>query len=139
MGNNSQDTGKSGKQISQEYIETLKNYLDTLRANGTGLPSRNGKISTSAIALAAGIDRQSLYKNPHCRALLEAAAGEMELCGIGTHKPTSSMDDGKDQRIQTLEAQIATLTAEVYGLRAKLAQYGHIEAHMVTTGRRVIP
>jgi AcrR family transcriptional regulator len=128
-----------GQQVGQAYVAALETYLQGLRDEGKGLPARGGKVSTSAIALAAGVDRQSLYKNPHCRALLEAAAQEMGLAGIEARDVAQSKDDAKDRRIQTLEAQLASLTAEVHGLRAKLAQYGHIEAHMAATGRRVIP
>ena len=120
-------------------MAALETYLQGLKGEGKGLPSRKGKVSTAAIALAAGVDRQSLYKNPHCRVMLETAAQEMGLAGIEARDVPLAKDDGKDQRIQTLEAQVASLTAEVHGLRAKLAQFGHIEAHMVATGRRGIP
>lgn len=130
---------QSGKQIGAEYVKLLSNYLDALRAESKGLPSRKGKVSTSAIALASGVDVQSLYKNPQCRAMLEAAASEMGLAGIEVRDVAVPKEDGKDQRIQILEAQVASLTAEVHGLRRQLAQFGHIEAHMVATGRRVIP
>jgi AcrR family transcriptional regulator len=130
---------RSGQQIGQEYLAALETYLTGLKSEGKGLPSTKGKVSTAAIALAAGIDRQSLYKNPRCRALLEQAAQEMGLAGIEVRDAATPKDDGKDQRIQALEARVATLTAEVHGLRAKLAQFGHIEAHMAATGRRVIP
>ena len=132
-------TTKSGQQIGQEYVSTLETYLQGLRAEGKGLTARGGRVSTLAIALAAGIDRQSLYKNSHCRAMLEAAAQEMGLTGIGAREVPLTKDDGKSQRIQTLEAQVASLTAEVHGLRRQLAQLNHIEAHMTATGRRVIP
>jgi AcrR family transcriptional regulator len=131
--------GKSGQQVGQSYVAALETYLQALRAEGQGLPAKGGKVSTSAIALAAGVDRQSLYKNPTCRALLEAAAQEMGLAGIEAKNVAIAKDDGKDQRIQTLEARVAALTAEVHGLRRQLAQFGHIEAHLTATGRRVIP
>ena len=131
--------GKSGQQVSRENQATLEAYLDALRTQGKGLPSRGGKISTSAIALAAGIEKQSLYKNPHCRALLEAAVQDMGLAGIEARDVSLTKDDGKDQQIQALEAKVASLTAEVHGLRAKLAQFSHIDSHVIATGRRVIP
>lgn len=130
---------KSSKQVSLETVESLSSYLASLRKEGKRLPGRSGKVSVSTIALAAGVDRQSLYKNPHCRALLEQAAQEMGLAGIEARDATALKDNGKDQRIQALEAKVASLTAEVHGLRRQLAQIGNIEAHMVATGRRVIP
>ena len=130
---------KSSQQIGRESLEALQRYLEALRMQGKGLPSRNGKISPSAIALAVGLDRQTLYKNPHCRALLESATQELGLSGIESREHRLSKDDGKDQRIQALETQVASLQAEVHGLRNRLAQFRHIEAHLIETGRRVIP
>ena len=135
----SEPQAKSGLQIGQEYVAALETYLQALRSEGKGLPSRNSKVSMSAIALAAGVDRQSLYKNPHCRALIEAAAQKLGLSGIEAREGAPIRDDGKDQRIQALETQVASLQAEVHGLRSQLAQFRHIETHMVETGRRVIP
>jgi hypothetical protein len=54
---------KGGQQVGQAYVAALESYLQGLRDEGKGLPARGGKVSTSAIALAAGVDRQSLYKN----------------------------------------------------------------------------
>jgi len=133
------DSTKSGQQVGAAYVEALSSYLNDLRSERSGLPAKNGKVSISAIALASGVDRQSLYKNRHCRDLLEAAAQEMGLAGIEAREVPMAKDDGKDRRIQTLEAQVASLTAEVHGLRRQLRQFSHIEAHMVATGRRVIP
>ena len=134
-----QTSKKSSQQVSLETVESLSAYLASLRREGKGLPGRSGKVSVSAIALAAGVDRQALYKNPNCRALLEQAAQEMGLAGIEPRDVATPKDDGKDQRIQALEARVAALTAEVHGLRRQLAQFGHIEAHLTATGRRVIP
>ena len=132
-------THKSGQQIGQEYAATLETYLHALRAEGKGLPARNGKVSTTAIAIAAGVDRQSLYKNPRCRSLIEAAAKELGLSCIEARESAPSRDDGKDQHIQALETQVASLQAEVHGLRRQIAQFKHFETHLVETGRRVIP
>lgn len=131
--------GKSTQQIAKESIEALRHYIDALRKVGQGLPARNGKVSASAVALAMGVDRQTLYKNSGCRALLEAAAQELGLAPMETRDAGPTKDDAKDRRIQTLEARNATLQAEVEGLRQKLRHYQHIEQHLVETGRRVIP
>ncbi|BDU70863.1 hypothetical protein [Mesoterricola silvestris] len=130
---------KSGKQIGDEYSETLAQYLEALRKEGKALPSRAGKVSAKGVALASGIETQSLYKNVKCRAMLEAAAQELGLAPMETREAGPSKDDAKDRRIQTLEARNAVLQAEVEGLRQKLRRYAHIEEHMVSTGRRVIP
>ena len=130
---------KSGQEKGAENVAAVERYLAALRREGKGLPARNGKVSASAVALTVGVDRQSLYKNPGCRALLEAAAQELGLAPMETREAGPAKDDAKDRRIQTLEARVSSLQAEVEGLRQKLRQYAHIEAHMVETGRRVIP
>lgn len=133
-------TTKSGRQVGAEYAEALLGYLEAMRQKGKGLPARNGKVSIPAVALASGVDQQSLYKNPRCRELLERAAQELGLQAIEARAtgPTTQ-DDAKTQRIQVLELQVSSLQAEVEGLRRKLRSFAHIEEHMVDTGRRVIP
>ena len=133
-------TTKSGHQVGAENTAALLRYLDVLRQEGDGLPSRNGKVSIPAVALASGVGQQSLYKNPRCRELLEQAAQELGLQAIKTRVAgLATKDDDKTQRIQVLESQVATLKAEVEGLRRQLRRFAHIEQHMVETGRRVIP
>ena len=132
-------SSKSSQQIGQESVEALQRYLDVLKDKGQGLPAWDGKVSKSAVALAVGIDRQSLYKNKGCRALLEAAAEELGLQGISAREVGSNNDDAKAQRIQVLELQVSSLHAEVEGLRRKLRNFAHIEEHLIESGRRVIP
>lgn len=129
---------KSGQQLGAENASAIKRYLDALKADGKGLPSRNGKVSMSAVALATGVATQNVYKNPACRSMLEKAAQELGLAPIG-REDSQAKDDPRDRRIQSLEARIASLQAEVEGLRSKLRRFAHIEQHMVETGRRVIP
>lgn len=130
---------KSGQEKGGENVAAVRRYLAALHKDGLGLPARNGKVSASAVALAVGIDRQSLYKNPGCRALLEIAAQELGLQAIASREAGPTKEDAKDRRIQTLEARVSSLQAEVEGLRQKLRRYAHIEEHMIGTGRRVIP
>ena len=131
---------KSGRQIGAENVAALERFLDALKADGKSLPARAGRLSVAAVALASGMDQQSLYKNPRCRELLELAAQELGLEAIEARASgPSTNDDAKTQRISVLEAQVATLKAEVEGLRGKLRKFAHIEEHMVETGRRVIP
>ena len=96
---------KSSQQIGQESVEALKRYLDALKADGQGLPTRNGKVSVSVVALALGTDRQTLYKNSACRELLDQAAQELGFQGIEARANLpSTKEDAKTQRIQVLEA-----------------------------------
>ncbi len=130
---------KPGYEKGAENVAALHRYIEALRSEGRRLPARNGKVSASAVALAVGVDRQTLYKNPGCRALLESAAQELGLQAIEARSTgPSTKDDAKTERIQVLETQVATLKAEVEGLRRQLSRYAHIEQHMVETGRRVI-
>jgi len=130
---------KSGQEKGAENVAAVGRYIAALRKDGLGLPARNGKVSASAVALAVGVDRQSLYKNPGCRAMLEAAAQELGLAPMESREAAPTKDNAKDRHIQALEERVSTLQAEVEGLRQKLRRYAHIEAHMVETGRRVIP
>lgn len=129
---------KSGPQLGAENTAAMEHYLDALKAEGLGLPSRGGKVSIAAIALASGVASQNLYKNPACRSMLEKAAQELGLSPIGREEGQAK-DDPRDRRIQSLESRIASLQAEVEGLRSKLRKFTHIERHMVESGRRVIP
>ncbi len=129
---------KNGQQLGAENAGVLERYLEALKTDGNGLPSRNGKVSINAVALVTGVAAQNLYKNPRCRELLERAAQELGLAPIGREEGKAK-DDPRDRRIQSLEARIASLQAEVEDLRQRLRRFAHIEQHMVETGRRVIP
>lgn len=104
--------GRSGAQLGAENAAALERYLDALRKDGKGLPSRDGKVSIQAVAMVSGVGAQNLYKNPRCRELLEQAAQELGLARIGREEGQAK-DDPRDRRIQSLEARIASLHAEV--------------------------
>lgn len=125
--------GKSGAEIGAENVERLRRYLGGIDS----LPERDGQPNITAIAVAAGVDRQVLYKNPECRRLLEETAAVKGLRGI-EERPVQTMDEGRvrlERRVADLERAKAALMAENAELRAKLKRYGHIEAHLIETGR----
>ena len=133
--------GKSGRDAGQENVECVERYLATLRAAGAGLPARNGKVNLTAIAVAAGLKREVFYQNPRCRNLIDEAARELGLRGVEARGA-----DQSDARVATLERRItgleqrnAALVAENHELRRRLKQLEHIEEHIATTGRRVVP
>ncbi|WP_132255470.1 hypothetical protein [Methylobacterium segetis] len=115
--------GLSGREIGERHVTALRAWLDGLEAAGQLLPTRNGRINLSAIAIACGFDRQTLYKNPAAKALLEEAEGRPQT-------------DRRDRRILQLEQHNAALRAEVRGLREQLARYRHVEDVMIS-GRGV--
>lgn len=129
--------GLSGREIGERNAEALRTWLGALEAARQPLPTRNGRINLSAIAIACGFDRQTLYKNPAAKALLEEALGR-----LGTGEPAAEeaevtpTSDRRDRRILQLEQHNAALWAEVRGLREQLARYRHVEDVMIS-GRGV--
>jgi integrase/recombinase XerD len=68
-----------------ESVQKLKAYIASI----DNLPVKGGKVRVSAVAEAAGIDRQVLYKNPVARQLLEEAVTEKGLRGIVAREASS--------------------------------------------------
>jgi hypothetical protein len=126
----------SGAALGAENAARVRAYLGNLEAAGRGLPERDGKPNMSAIALAAGVDRQVLYKNPAAKAAIEEAAARLGL-GAFEPRPEQSVRDLRDQRILKLEQENAALKAENSDLRRRLRQLEHVESHIAETGRRV--
>jgi hypothetical protein len=140
---------QSGKDIAQIYLERVRHYL----ANLNDLPILpTGAINMSAIATGANIPRQSLYKNPGIRQLLEKTKFEHEsptqaaIPKVSRPKlirPPSSPPQNKsvDRRIHQLEQQNAGLVAENAELRRQMKdlrlQQGR-EDMMIESGRRIL-
>jgi len=128
-------SGRSGAKVAAENVELVRRYLETVNF----LPARDGKPNVAAIAVAAGVDRQVLYKNPECRRLLEGAVAAKGLRGIEdrTLQPVDMERIRLERRVGDLERANSALGAEITELRAKLRRYSHIEEHLVETGRLV--
>jgi len=140
---------KSGRAIGQEYLVRIHAYLDRTES----LPLLgDGSLNMSAIASAADIPRQSLYKNPAIRSLLENAKAK---CGAPVRQDakaskeatsgTSAIRENKqtkvlERRVNQLEQQNAALVAENAELRRQLKslrlQMGR-EDMAIETGRRI--
>jgi hypothetical protein len=120
---------------AQDNIAKLKTYLSKTDA----LPARNGKLSVSAVATAADIERQVLYRNPTAKSLLETAVNEKGLIGIEAHTTgdRSDIEKVQERKIRSLESRNAALAGENADLRARLKKFEHIE-DMTILGRRVI-
>jgi hypothetical protein len=134
---------RGGQEIGAEHVERFKAYLDSIDT----LPARNGKVHVTAVAEAAGLDRQALYKNQAIRTLLEEAVAEKGLrgihrgdnqgeCQLASHLERTITD--QDTRIKSLETKNASLMAENLELRRQLAKLRHVEA-LMEQGRRVAP
>ncbi|MET0462598.1 MAG: hypothetical protein ABW007_05575 [Chitinophagaceae bacterium] len=143
---------KSGQQIGAENAGKLRDYLEVLKSKGARLPSRDGKADKSAIAVACGFNRQTLYNNPEAVALLEQAVCDIGLEGGNVASVGGKIEhvqrrlDQRDRRIQQLEEKLTAkeaenveLRKEKRGLKEKLRQYEVLEEIMTTNGRRFIP
>jgi hypothetical protein len=65
------------REIGAENVVKIATYLASVEAP----PARHIKANITAIALVAGLkDRQALYKNPECRAMVEQA---IAIKGLG--------------------------------------------------------
>lgn len=127
---------KSSKVISDENVEKFKAYIESIDA----LPSRSGKVHVSAVAEAAGIDRQTLYKNPLARQLLEEAVIAKGLRGIDARKDHDQSETAISKlegKIAELEIKNSALLAENWELRRENANLREVEA-LLEQGKRVI-
>lgn len=120
---------RSGKAIGQEYLVRIQAYLD--RTDNLPLLA-DGTLNMSAIALAADIPRQSLYKNPTIRDLLEGAKTKCspairpdpdareKAAAIVEVKRESKQTTALERRVNQLEQQNAVLAAANSELRRQL-------------------
>ena len=155
---------KSGKQIGVEYADKFRRYLEDLKAKKQRLPVHNGNLNNSAIALASGVPRLTLYTNPKVREMLEEAVRDEEI-GVVNGAGAPNTDAGGaglvskgraahlekqvnryERRIGELEeirtaqaAEIEELKRERKGLKEKLRQYEVMEEIMTASGRRFRP
>ena len=124
-------TPKSNAQINAESLARLGAYLDAAAC----VPERQGKANISAIALAARVDRQVLYRED-AKALVVAAVAAKGLGmpdqqrTVGTTTPAWAT-----QRIKDLEERVAVVKAENRDLRDRLHRFTHLEQHLEETGR----
>lgn len=139
---------KSGKAIGQEYLGRIQAYLNRTES----LPLLgDGSLNMSAIANGADIPRQSLYKNPSIRSLLDDAKAKSSVPAQDTkpkERATTSIEPMREskqtklleRRVNQLEQQNAALVAENAELRRQLKslrlQLGR-EDMAIETGRRI--
>ncbi|WP_454872484.1 hypothetical protein [Paraburkholderia xenovorans] len=142
----------SGKERGDVYARRMDAYLQAVSA----LPMLNGSINVTAIAEAAGIPTQSVYKNPTIRAALQDAKVRFDVRSWGENKAachTSNNHEGNEERESTvklnqlekrfsvLERKYGAVVAENYQLRQKLKNLRlqlSCEDMMIDSGRRVV-
>jgi hypothetical protein len=122
------------KALGAENVRKLTAYLAGIDA----LPARGGKANMTAIAVAAGVDRQALYKNPDCRKLLNDAIAQKGLAGIEDRPEEDREKLALERKITDLQKKNDSLYAEVHELRRQLKRYQNIE-QMLEQGKRIIP
>lgn len=151
--------GRSGKDISRECLAKVKAFLDS----GSRLPvGADGSVNMSALAELVDVPRQSLYKNPSIKALLEQyrttrprVLADSENASVAV-APDAMVNAGEvdrasewlsvkkvktlERRVSLLEQQNAALVAENSELRRQLKalrfQMGR-EDMAIETGRRI--
>lgn len=145
--------GQSGKAIGLKYLQALLEYL----TNTLTLPvNPDGTLNMSKIAEEAGVPRQSLYKNPRIKAVLEdtrhsRGIPNRPISSAASQKPpvdsnkltatgSKAAERRMERRINQLEQQNSVLVAENAELRKKLVtlrlQLGR-EDMIIETGRRI--
>jgi hypothetical protein len=145
--------GQSGKLVGRHYLKILYNYLEHTPRLPT---SPDGAINITKIAEQSGIPRQSFYKNPSIKAVLEEAKKAQGFFDSPVSNPSSAASSRQveaatkplsiekvtvlERRISRLEQQNAALVAENAELRRQLKairlQLGR-EDMAIETGRRI--
>ena len=111
-------------------LDRLNRYF----SSATAVPIRRGKANISAIAEAAGVERQACYRD---EAMDIIAAGVKRL-GLAMpdqyHLETVETPAWAIQRLDALEQQLVVARTEAAELRHRLALYRHLDDHMMQTG-----
>lgn len=151
----------SGRQIAEDNVRRLQQWADKPRRPEDWAPYiNNGQLNRSAVAGACGFGRSVFVQNPAAKAFMADVETRLATVGILSPQPTEgkrSPADGLppeqpaattvsvDENIRRLEREIkrrderiATMLAEITGLRDRIRRLEHVE--MVTqSGRRVVP
>ena len=124
-------TSISNAEKGADNLAKLQAWLDSASV----IPERAGAANISAIAVAAGLDRQVLYR-PEARAMIAQAVDR-----VGLGMPDQHLGPAADavpawatQRIKSLEERLTVAKAEARDLREKLRRYEHLERHLGDSG-----
>lgn len=155
--------GKSGPQMAADNLARFQVWIrDREHAKDWDDYWRGDKLSRTDIAAECGFGTSALRQNPAIKAQLDALEtrlkDEMARGSTSSEKmaqnASNQADDisdavlavrlakaksSADKRVKALEEQNAALRAELATLRAALAKYEHIEAHLGRTGKWLRP
>jgi hypothetical protein len=148
---------KNGRQIGEENVQRLRDYLDNLKAKGGRLPSRSGKPDKSAVARECGFNRQVFYPNGNPAAIelfnqavieigLEEESSRLPSGTTGREEALEKRADSEgrrsrhlEDRLQICEAENLELRRRVQDLEEALRRYRLMEEVLTTNGRRYRP
>lgn len=142
----------SGQQTGTKYVDSVERFL----RSSASLPlSLDGTVNMTELARQTGVPKQSLYKNPNIRSMLQSAMEDRGVRARGQTQevsgsteapaPVESSDRSRirstEARLHRLEQQNAALVAENAELRRQLKalrlQIGR-EDMTIETGRRIV-
>ena len=132
---------RNGQQIAKENVATLSAWLAAHKTELPMLP--DGALNKSAIARAAGLDKQIFVSNPAAKALLQ----QYGSVATGTRRDylTSARVEllkKKDVEIARLQALVAKREIELGNLRKEVREARQLRAMhetMIETMRHVKP
>jgi len=141
----------SGQQTGAKYVDSVERFL----RSGSPLPlSPDGSVNMTELARQTGVPKQSLYKNPNIRSMLQVAieargakvrgrpveSGDAQRGDVASEGLNPSRIRATEQRLHRLEQQNSALMAENAELRRQLKalqmQMGR-EDMAIETGRRI--
>jgi hypothetical protein len=143
--------GLNGKARGEEYARRIDAYLNSI----SELPLLKGSINVTAIAEAAGIPTQSVYKNQTVHELLEAAKVRFGVKSWGENAASTARADKAEtaspptsdakmrrlgKQLSDLEQRYSAVVAENYELRHQLKELQlqlEREDMMIESGRRI--
>jgi hypothetical protein len=103
---------RNSRQIGEDNLCKLQNYIASLESAGKKFPSRAGNPNVSAIASACGFDRQVIYKNDKCKKLFEDSIRDIGIADINDSVAGPAFDP-RDRQIRQLELRIVNLEESI--------------------------
>lgn len=128
----------AGRAAAKENVASLRRYLEDAEEKGAPLPRRGGSLNMSAIAKAIGVNRQVLYQNPECAALLDEYDQADQKRNLSKLDQAAIARENKakvDKERSELEADNLALRARIASMDTELERLRRLEALMAETGK----